>query len=150
MASPLVKPPPAQSRGAVASHGPLRLRSAITIVVVVWVLVGVAGCCLVRSEPSESNPAHAFFTSLSGEFAVNADHAAADCAMSPACPQAYAIAMLPLPATALVALATAVVASTIVGSIAHCAPPARRGPPRGVLAALTGRDVLTRFCLARR
>ncbi|MCQ8811478.1 hypothetical protein NQU36_26050, partial [Escherichia coli] len=64
----------------------------------------------------------AFFTSLSGEFAVNADHAAADCAVSPAC-QAFATATLPPSATALVALGIAVVVTTIVGSVAHRAAP---------------------------
>lgn len=133
-----------------ATYGPLRLRSFISIAVAVWVLVGVVDCWPARSEPFESNPTHAFFTSLSGEFAVNADHAAVDCAMSPACPQAFAMAVLPPPAAALVALAIAVVVTTIVGSVAHREAPGRRGPSRGVPVALTGRDVLTRFCQARR
>jgi hypothetical protein len=123
-------------------------RSVMTVVVAV--LIGIAGCWLVQSEPSESNPAHASYASLSGEFAVNADQSAADCAVSRACPEAFAMAVLPLSATALVALGTAVVVTTIVGSVAHGAAPARRGPPRGVPAALTGRDILTRFCLSRR
>jgi hypothetical protein len=134
----------------IATHGPLRLRSVITIAVAVWMLIGVAGWCALRSEPFESNPAHAFFTSPSGEFAVNADHGAAHCAMSPACPRAFAMAVLPPWATALVALGTAVVVITIIGSVAHDAPPARRAPPRGLLVALTGQDVLTRLSLARR
>jgi lipoprotein LpqS len=145
----LVDQPPAQSRGSVSTYGPLQLRSVMTIMVAVWVLVGVAGCWIVRSEPSESNPAHAFSISLSGEFAVNADHARPDCAMS-ACPKAFAMAVLPPSVTALVALVAAIVVTTIVGSAAHCAAPTRQSPPRGVLIALTGQDVLTRFCLARR
>jgi lipoprotein LpqS len=125
-------------------------RSVMTVVVAVSVLIGIAGCWWVQSEPSESNPAHAFYASLSAELAVNADQSAADCVVSRACPQAFAMAVLPLSATALVALGTAVVVTTIVGSIAHDAALARRGPPRGVAAALTGRDILTRFCLSRR
>jgi lipoprotein LpqS len=133
-----------------ATYRPLPLRSVIAIVVAVWVLVGVAGCWLVRSEPSESNPVHAFFTSLSSELAVNADHTAADCAMSPTCAQAFAMAVLPPSATVLVAPGAAVVVCTIVGSVAHGATPARRGPPHGALIALIGQDILTRLCLARR
>jgi hypothetical protein len=125
-------------------------RSVMTVVVAVSVLIGIAGCWWVQSEPSESNPAHASYASLSGEFAINADQSAADCAVSRACPQAFAVSVLPLSATALVALGTAVVVTTIVGSVAHGAAPAKRGPPRGVPAALTGRDILTRFCLSRR
>jgi hypothetical protein len=131
-------------------YGQLRLRSVMTIVVAVWVFVGVAGCCwLVQLEPSESTPAQAFSISLRDGFAVNADHVTADCAVCPACPQTFAMAVLPPSATALVALGTAMVV-TIVGSGAHGAVPARRGSPRGVLVALSGQDVLTRFCLARR
>jgi hypothetical protein len=122
-------------------------RSVMTVVVAVSVLIGIAGCCLVQYEPSESNPAHASYASLSAEFA---DQSTADYAVSRACPQAFSMAVLPLSATALVALGTAVVVTTIVGSVAHGAAPARRGPPRGVPAALTGRDILTRFCLSRR
>jgi hypothetical protein len=130
--------------------GPLRLRSVVAIVVVVWVIVGVAGCCQTRSEPTESTSAQALFTSPSSEFAVNADHATADCAVSQACPQAFAPAVLPPSATALIALMTAVVAAVVIGSVAHCAALVRRAPPRDVLVVLSGQDVLMRFCLARR
>jgi lipoprotein LpqS len=134
-----------------ATYGPRRLRSAIAIMVTVWMFVGVAGCCyLVRSEGSELSPAQAFSTSLTSEFALNADHASVDCAASPACPQAFAMAALPPSATALVALAIAVVVATVVGSVANRVAPTRRAPPSGVLVALTGQDVLTRLCLARR
>jgi len=133
-----------------ATYGPLRPRLVMTIMVAVWVLGGVAGCWITRSEPSESNPAQAIFTSLSDEFAVNADHATADCATSPGCPQASGMAVLAPSTTILVALGTALVVTTIVGSVAHRAAAARRGPPHGALVALTGQDVLTRFCLARR
>lgn len=120
------------------------------ILLTVWVLVGVAGCWLVQSESSQSNSAHASYASLSAEFAVNADHSAADCTASPECPQAFAIAVLPLSATALVTLGSGVAVTTAVGSVTDGVSPGRRGPPRGVSVALSGRDILTRFCLARR
>jgi hypothetical protein len=125
-------------------------RSVRMIVVTAWALVGVAGCWLVLSEASQSNPAHAPYASVSSEFAVNADHSDADCTVSPACPQGFATAVLPLSAAALVTLGSAVAVTFVVGSGTHYASLGRRGPPRGVPVALTGRDILTRLCLARR
>lgn len=146
--------PPSKARSApsTASHGcwsASRLRSVITILVTVGVLLGVPGCWLVRSQPSASNPAHPSLTSLSREFTADAGPAAGDCAMSPACPPSLAMAVLPPSATVLVALGIAVVLTAIGGSVAHRVAPARRGPHRGVVPH-TGQDILTRFCLARR
>lgn len=146
--------PPSKARSApsTASLGCFsasRLRSVMSILLAAWVLLSVAGCWLVRSQPSEPTPAHASVTSLSREFAISAEPAAGDCAMSPACPQSLAMAVLPPSATVLVALEAAVVVTAIGGSVAHRAAPATRGPLCSVVA-LTGKDILTRFCLARR
>lgn len=129
---------------------PARLRTVTAVVAALWLLAGAASCFLVCPERSASNPAHAVLTSRDGEFAVHADHARVECGQSPACPQALATTLLPRSATALVALWTAVAMATVAGSLARWVAPTRRGPPGGLPLVLTGQDLLTRFCLARR
>lgn len=131
------------------TSGPLQLRSVITIVVALWMLAGVADCCLIRSGPSVSHPAGLILTSPSGNLFTNADHTGTDCASSPTCLHTFAVAEPPLKATALVALGSMVV-TAIVASIARCAARIRRPVPGGSPVLPTGQDVLTRFCLARR
>lgn len=131
------------------TSGPLRLGSVITIVVALWMLAGVADCCLVRSGPSVSHPADLILASPSGELFTNADHAGTDCTSLPTCLHAFAAAEPPLKATALVALGSMVV-TAIVASIARRAAPTRPAAPGGSPVLLTGQDVLTRLCIARR
>lgn len=127
-----------------------RLRSVIVIAAAVWVLIGTAGCELVRSASPASDPPHALLTSLGGEFTVTMDNAGLDRSWSHACPKTFTKVVLPRPASALVALGVVVAGVAIAGSLAHLVLPAGRGPPRGLAAALTGQDLLTRFSLARR
>lgn len=126
-----------------------RLRSVTAVAVALWLVAGAFCCDLVRSESSASDPVQAVLTSGSGASAVNADQARGDCDQSQPCPRAIAAALLPDSATARVALWTTVAVATVAGSLAYYLASTTRGPPRRCLIALTGQDLLTRFCLAR-
>lgn len=63
----------------------------------------------------------------------------------------FAIAALPKSAvTALIVLGVVVAGLIGSGWLAQLVVPAGRGPPRAPAASLTGQDLLTLFCLARR
>ncbi|WP_232009980.1 hypothetical protein [Mycobacterium intracellulare] len=65
--------------------------------------------------------------------------------------EAFAATVLPnSPSTALAALGLVVAVVAIAALLAQHVVLAGRGPPRGFPAALTGQDLLTRFCLSRR
>ena len=146
---------PADARHAAAWEGP-RLRSAaavaaIAAAVVMWVLV-MGGHVGPRSEAVAPHPAHATVTSLGSKYTINVAHAhLVDGDALGAHPEAFAAAVLPdSPAGAVAALGLAVAVVAVAALLAHYVVPAGRGPPRGLAAALTGQDLLTRFSVSRR
>ncbi|ETW26555.1 hypothetical protein MGAST_14970 [Mycobacterium gastri 'Wayne'] len=136
---------------------PQRWRSTATVVaavatmVVMWVLV-IGAHSELRSEPPASHPAHALVSSLGGEFAVNIGHSHLENRSSSAHHhEAFTAGVLPgSPGTTFAALGFVVAAVAAVGLLAQLVVSAGRGPPGGFAAALTGQDLLTRFCLSRR
>lgn len=119
--------------------------------VTLWVLA-VGGHSDVRSTAAASQQAHAVVTSLGTEFSVSADHGhlvSSDSAG--AHPEAFAAAVLPnSPATAVMGLGVVVAVAAAVGLWRPWVTLAGRGPPAAPATALTGQDLLTRFCLSRR
>jgi hypothetical protein len=128
------------------------VRSVIAIAATVWLLVAGASGDVDRSVHSTPDPAHTILTSFSGESAVNADHAHAhvDTGSSLTCLELFASAVLPWWAPTLVALGLLVVLATVVGSFAERVLQPWRGPPRERATVITGQDLLTQFCVARR
>ncbi len=132
-------------------------RSAVAVAVVaaavvMWTLV-FGGHVELRSESSAPHPAHTFVTSLGGgEYTINVDHPhLVDGDSLGAHPEAFAAAVLPnSSSTALAALGFVVAVVAVAALLAHRVVLAGRGPPRGLAPALTGQDLLTRFCLSRR
>ena len=142
--------------GRVVVFGPPRWRAAAGLAVVaaavaMWVFA-FGGHSVLRSQVPAPHPAHALIGSLGSQFAVNVDHPH----VSKGSPtvdhhEAFAVGVLPNgPAAAIAALG-------VVVAVAAGASPgwqqnmlAGRGPPRGLRAALTGQDLLMRFCLSRR
>lgn len=124
--------------------------AAVASAVVMWVLV-IGGHSEPRSESPASHPAHALVSSLDGEFAINIDHPHLSNGSSSAHHEAFVSAVLPnSPSTALAALGLVVAAVAAVGLLCRQVMLAGRGPPHGLPAAVTGQDLLTRFCLSRR
>ncbi|ORW07844.1 hypothetical protein AWC14_23780 [Mycobacterium kyorinense] len=88
--------------------------------------------------------------SASEQLAVHADHAYLGDGSSHACPEQFATAVLPRSATALATLGAVVAVVAVMGWAAPLMVSAGRGPPRAPASVVTGHDLLTRFCLARR
>ncbi len=145
------------TRGRIArsrntSVGPW-LRSIFVVAAVVWGLVAVgAHAGLASGDHHAVHPPHALLTAVGAEFAVDVGHAhLVDGSGSSHHPEQFASAVLPRSATALAGLALVVaVVATVMGVLAGVAVSAGRGPPFGLASVVTGRDRLTRFCLARR
>lgn len=116
-----------------------------------WVLV-IGGHSELRSESPAPHPAHALVSSLGSEFTINIDHPHLyNYPSSAHHHEAFATAVLPhSPTTTFAALGVVVAAVAGVGLMRQQVMLAARGPPRGLAAALTGQDLLTRFCLSRR
>ncbi|MCV6964046.1 hypothetical protein H7J50_09510 [Mycobacterium intermedium] len=66
-----------------------------------------------------------------------------------ACPAKIATAISPRATTALASLGLVAVLGVIVAWAACVARPGGRSPPAGSVFSVSGRDLLTRFCLAR-
>ncbi|ASQ89206.1 hypothetical protein AN931_23460 [Mycobacterium intracellulare subsp. chimaera] len=115
-----------------------------------WVLV-IGGHFELRSESPAPHPAHSLVTSLGSEFTIDIAHPHLDSRSSVTHPEAFAAAVLPnSPATTAAALGVAVAVLVAVGLLWQRVMLAGRSPPGGLAAALTGQDLLTRFCLSRR
>lgn len=126
------------------------LWSVLVAAAMVWGLTAVAahGGSL-SAEHHKAHQPHALLTSVGAEFAVAVDHAHLVDGSSHA-PKQFASAVLPRSATALTALGVVVAVLAAIGALGGYAVSAGRGPPSGLALVVTGRDRLTRLCLARR
>lgn len=123
------------------------LRSAIAIIAALWLLGGAAehawhaaiGVDAAQQSSSSSN----------GARAVNGDHAQCDSGSSPSCLVATAVADVPRWDDGFLTYA-GVAALVAVGCCFNWTRRTKRGPPRGPAISVAGKDLLTRFCLARR
>jgi hypothetical protein len=116
--------------------------------VAVVAIVGHCGSNL--SGPRASHTPHALLSSLGSEFTVNAEHAHLVDGSSTACHESVTTAVLPRSGTASVARGAIMAVVAITGWFARPPVVAGRGPPHALGTALTGQDLLTRFCRARR
>ncbi|MCA2347058.1 hypothetical protein JF734_14435 [Mycobacterium intracellulare] len=115
------------------------------------VLIG-AHSVMGHSQSSLAHPAHALVASLGGEFTVNVDHPHVSKGSAGDHHEQFTTAVLPRSGAVVAALiALGVVAAVAVtGGLAWFGLAAGRGPPHTPAFALTGQEVLTRFCLSRR
>lgn len=125
--------------------------ATIAAAVAMWVLA-IAGHSTLRSESLASHAPQASTTPLGNVFVINVDHPhLIGGGSSGSHHEAFAATVLPnSPSTALAALGLVVAVVAIAALLAQHVVLAGRGPPRGFPAALTGQDLLTRFCLSRR
>ena len=126
------------------------LRLAIAIAATVWLLIAGTSGDIDRFAHSAPDLAHTALTSLTGGSAVNADHTHVEHGSSLTCLELLASAVLPPLASTLVALGLLAAVATLAGLLVDRVVRSGRSPPRAVAAVITGRDVLTRFCVARR
>jgi hypothetical protein len=115
-----------------------------------WVLV-IGGHTPTRPDIGASDP-HTLTTSVGADVAISAEHQyLADGGSSGIHPETLAAAVLPnLSSIALTALGVVVAVVAATAWLAQHRMLAGRGPPRGFLAAVSGQDLLTQFCLSRR
>jgi hypothetical protein len=135
---------------AIAARRRLGLRLLIGVAAAVAVFAVVGHCEPNLSEPRANYALHPLLSSVGGGFTVNAEHAHLVDGSSMACHESVATAVLPRSATASVRRGAVTAVVAITGWQAQPTVFAGRGPPRALGTALTGQDLLTRFCLARR
>ncbi|WP_083212156.1 hypothetical protein [Mycobacterium intracellulare] len=125
--------------------------AVITTAVAMWVLV-IGGDCVPRPESLASDSSHTVTTPVGGEFTIILDHPhLVDGDSWGIHPEAFAAGVLPNSSSAaLAALGVVVAVVAVTAWLAQHLVLAGRGPPRGLATALTGQDLLTRFCLSRR
>jgi hypothetical protein len=125
--------------------------AAIAIASAMWVLV-IGGHSQPRPESSVSDSPPMMVISAGNAFTISADHPRfVDGDSSGKHPEALAAAVLPnSSSTALAALGVVVAVVAVTAWLAQQLVRSGRGPPCGFAIALAGRDLLTRFCLARR
>ena len=133
---------------AVSRRSGLQLFIGVAAAVAVVAVVGYCGPNL--SGPRASHIPHALLSSLGSEFTVNAEHAHLVEGSSTACHESVTTAVLPRSGTASVVRGAVIAVVAITGWLAQPPVVAGRGPPRALRPALTGQDLLTRFCRARR
>jgi lipoprotein LpqS len=137
------------ARHAAAPRRPV-LRLSIGVAAAVAVVAVVGHCEPNLSQPGVSHTPHPLLSSLGSEFTVNAQHAHLVDGSSTACHESVTTAVLPRSATASVGHGAVMAVVAIKGWQAQPAVLAGRGPPGALGTALTGQDLLRRFCLARR
>ncbi|MCV6963818.1 hypothetical protein BST27_02275 [Mycobacterium intermedium] len=133
---------------------PARPRSvivAVVSVVLALALSAVAAQCWfpqVHSHAVQTD--HPVTTVLGGDYAKHGDHAHLSDTSKPPCPDQAAIAVLPRVAQpALDSSAVAAAAETVPVPVYQLVS-SGRGPPEWQRSAISGRDLLTRYCRSRR
>ena len=136
---------------SVAVCDPPRRRLVVAMAAAVAILAIAGHCGLLRSVP-QPPPSQSLLTSLGGELTANAAQPHLVDGL-PICKSSKALVTAALPKsapTASIALGAGVAAIIGMALLARLVVPAGRGPPRALVTARTGQDLLTRFCLARR
>lgn len=128
-----------------------RLQIAVAVLLAFWVVAVGAEWALPGLDSSPQHGAHGLATSPVGALApVTIEHPHLSSGSAPESPELFAEAVLPRGTVALLALGLIAAAVTVLTLWRHLAPAAVRGPPRRKASASTGRDTLTRLCIARR
>lgn len=127
-----------------------RLRSAVALAVVCWVLVIAVEWGLPWSDVPSPHAPHAVAVAPVTDFAVVAEHPHLQDWSTPSSPEIFTVAVMPRVTTALIVLGVIAAVVFIARLFGRGALPAVRGPPRAFATVLTGQQTLTRFCIARR
>lgn len=140
-------------RDVVAARRPLRLRLAVGLATAVAGLAILGHCVAVRTPSLPSYAGQPLSsTRLPAALGAGADQPYL-AQVLPVCKASklFAVDAIPKSAvTTLLALGIGLVALAFGGWLAQLVVPAGRSPPVAPVAILAGRDLLTRYCLARR
>lgn len=135
------------------AYGPPRLRLAVVVAVAVAALAIVGHCVPVRATASPHSPSQ----QLSAASLPIAVHGSADqpqlAQELPMCKASKVLAIDAIPGvslTSLVILGVGMAALAAGGWLTRLVAPAGRSPPFARVSVLSGQDLLTRFCVARR
>ncbi|GLV09174.1 hypothetical protein AWC17_19515 [Mycobacterium nebraskense] len=135
-----------------SGSGP-RLRCVVAVCLAVWgVLIG-ADSVIMNSQALAVHPAPAVSSaSGGGQPALSVDHPHLGKGSPSEHPEQFTTAVLPRSgaAVAMLIVLGVVAAVAVAGGLGLLGVPAGRGPPGAPAFALTGQEVLTRFCLSRR
>lgn len=143
-------PSPVNYRVPPAPGGSKRRRTWIAAAMVVVLLSLLGHNAWLHGETRAPHQPHALLSSVGGEFSVNADHAHLSNGSFTHRDNDVVAAIVPRPSTGLVQVGVAAVAVVITAMLAGFVAPAGRGPPSLLTSVLSGQDILTRFCTARR
>lgn len=132
------------------AFSPSRRHLVVILAVVASLFVVLGHSAMMHSESHELHQPHALLSSVGGESAVNTDHAHLVDGSLTECHDLFATAVLPRPANTLIGLAVVAAMVAVTAGLPDLVVSAGRGPPGLIGPALTGRDLLTRFCLLRR
>ncbi len=136
---------------SVAVCNPPRRRLVVATAAAVAVLAIAGHCGLLRSVP-QSPPSQSSLTSLGGKLTAGAAQVHLVDGL-PNCKSSKVLVTAALPksaTTALIALGAGLAAIIGTALLVQLVVPAGRDPPRVLVSARTGQDLLTRLCLARR
>lgn len=128
-----------------------RRRFVVAVAAAVAVLAIAGHCGLLRSV-AQPPASPSLVTSLGGELTASAAQPHLVVGL-PICKSSKVLVTAALPksaTTALIALGAGVAAIIGMALLAQLVVPAGRSPPRTLVTARTGQDLLTRLCLARR
>ncbi|MCV6975270.1 hypothetical protein [Mycobacterium bourgelatii] len=132
---------------------PARPRSAkvavVSVVLALALSVVAAQCWFPQVHPHAAQPNHPATTVLGGDYAKHGDHAHLSDNSKPPCPDQAAIAVLPRVAQPALDSSVAAAAETVPVPVYQLVS-SGRGPPEWQWSAISGRDLLTRYCLSRR
>lgn len=127
-----------------------RTRAAIALALALWIVAAAADWALPVGDVAPAHGPHALSSALVGEHPVVIDHPHIGDAPAPLPSDAFAEAVLPRPSTSLVALGLIAALAVVAVRWHQPALAAIRGPPKPRSNVLSGRVMLTRFCIARR
>lgn len=129
-----------------------RRRAIVAAVVTMWVaFIGAEAAIIDTHANPSSHGLHSHATHLvDASTAVTVGHAHASQGETPLAPDTDTLAVLPRVTITVLLLVSLFVLSGFASLSQHRTVLASRGPPRATLTTLAGRDILARFCIARR
>lgn len=124
--------------------------TVVAIVLALGLAAVVAQCWLPQVHRHAAQPQHPVSTMVGGEFVVKGHHAHLSDNSTPPCPGQSAIAEVPRVTQPAIDSAAVAAIAEPVGAWTYLVVSPVRGPPPWQRSAITGQDLLTRYCLARR
>jgi len=125
------------------------VQSAVALAVASWVLVIAADLGVTWSDAPTTHGPHPVASAPGAEFAAILEHPHMQDDSAQAMPDILAGAVVPRAATVLLALGLLAAVAVLASSFGRSAMAAMRDPPCTPLSVLSGRQLLTRFCIAR-